>query len=278
MGLAASLPLHAGRQYEELAKKILTHIPQQAKPVHLSILDFKIPEDKNGLDGAQHVKDELEIELGRDSRVKLITSTHLESPKAEWDSEGQETATPESQAKQAMVGEIDVLVGGYVSVEANGEVCIYAELMNVGDGSISKEKVSWMPVSARPAPEPQPAYIPVSREPDYAGERSDLQPMIDRMAALRCREESSKLYQRRLLMLLPMIRDGADVNITTLETKGNTALHYAVAIGSLSITRWLLEHGANPNAVTDKGASVMQCVGSDNHQQITSLLRQYGAY
>lgn len=110
-----------------------------------------------------------------------------------------------------------------------------------------------------------------------AGGRGDLQPMIDRMAALRCREESSKLYQKRLLMLLPMIRDGADVNITTVETKGNTALHYAVAIGSLSITRWLLEHGANPNAVTDKGASVLQCVGADNGAAIRRLLIQYGA-
>ncbi|MCQ2371875.1 MAG: ankyrin repeat domain-containing protein [Akkermansia sp.] len=111
----------------------------------------------------------------------------------------------------------------------------------------------------------------------YNGNRSDLQPLIDRMAALRCKHESSKLYQKRLLMLLPMIRDGADVNITTVETKGNTALHYAVGIGSLSITKWLLEHGANPNAVTDKGASVLQCVGPDNRQQITDLLEQYGA-
>lgn len=101
--------------------------------------------------------------------------------------------------------------------------------------------------------------------------------MIDRMAALKCKQESSKLYQKRLLMLLPMIRDGADVNTTTVETKGNTALHYAVAIGSLSITKWLLEHGANPNAVTNKGASVLDCVGSDNGKAIRALLKQYGA-
>ncbi len=124
--------------------------------------------------------------------------------------------------------------------------------------------------SYTPAPAPAPSY-------GKSGDRSDLQPMIDRMAALKCKQESSKLYQKRLLMLLPMIRDGADVNTTTVETKGNTALHYAVAIGSLSITKWLLEHGANPNAVTDKGASVMQCVGSDNGKAIRALLKQYGA-
>lgn len=108
-------------------------------------------------------------------------------------------------------------------------------------------------------------------------DRSDLQPLIDRMAALHCREESSKLYQKRLLLLLPMIRNGANVNITTPETKGNTALHYSVAIGSLSITRWLLQHGADPNAATDKGARVIQCIGNDNAAAIRRLLLDYGA-
>ena len=105
----------------------------------------------------------------------------------------------------------------------------------------------------------------------------DLQPMIDRMRALRCREASSALYQKRLLTLLPMIRDGADVDITLPETKGNTALHYACAIGSWSITQWLVEHGANVNAVTDKGAAPLDCVGDDNAQRIRALLISRGA-
>ena len=108
-------------------------------------------------------------------------------------------------------------------------------------------------------------------------DRSDLQPMIDRMAALRCREATSALYQKRLLTLLPLIRDGADVDITLPETKGNTALHYACGIGSLSITRWLVEHGANVNAVTNKGATPLDCVGADNAQQIRALLFSRGA-
>ena len=110
-----------------------------------------------------------------------------------------------------------------------------------------------------------------------AEDRSDLQPLIDRMAALRCRETTSALYQKRLLTLLPLIRDGADVDITLPETKGNTALHYACGIGSLSITRWLVEHGANVNAVTNKGVTPLDCVGSDNAQQIRALLLSRGA-
>lgn len=108
-------------------------------------------------------------------------------------------------------------------------------------------------------------------------DRSDLQPLIDRMAALRCREATSALYQRRLLTLLPMIRDGASVDITLPETKGNTALHYSCGIGSWSITKWLVEHGANVNAVTNKGMRPLDCVGADNAQRIKALLISRGA-
>ena len=108
-------------------------------------------------------------------------------------------------------------------------------------------------------------------------DRSSLDPMIRNMQALRCREESSKLYQKRLLTLLPMIRNGADVNITLPETKGNTALHYSCAIGSWSITQWLVLHGANVNAVTHAGKTPLDCVGSDNAKRIRDLLISRGA-
>ncbi len=121
----------------------------------------------------------------------------------------------------------------------------------------------------------QPSY---QSTPSYGGgNRASLDPLIARMRALRCRHATSALYQKRLLTLLPMIRNGAHVDITLPETKGNTALHYACAIGSLSITRWLLENGANPNAVTNKGATPLMCVGSDNRAAIIQALRSYGA-
>ena len=109
------------------------------------------------------------------------------------------------------------------------------------------------------------------------GDRSSLDPLIARMAALKCKHATSALYQKRLLTLLPMIRNGAHVDITLPETKGNTALHYSCAIGSLSITRWLLEHGANANAVTNAGATPMMCVGSDNRAAIIQALKAHGA-
>lgn len=115
-------------------------------------------------------------------------------------------------------------------------------------------------------------YVQAAPTPHY-----DLDPMIARMAALRCREAESRLYQTRLLTLLPLIRNGAHVDITLPETKGNTALHYSCAIGSWSITEWLVLHGANVNALTDKGKTPLDCVGSDNAQRIRSLLISRGA-
>ena len=60
---------------------------------------------------------------------------------------------------------------------------------------------------------------------------------IERLRALKCKSAESALYQRRLLELLPFIRNGADVDVTLPETKGNTALHFAYALG-----RWSISH------------------------------------
>lgn len=108
-------------------------------------------------------------------------------------------------------------------------------------------------------------------------DRSSLDPLIANMRALRCREATSQLYQKRLLTLLPLIRNGADVNVTLTETKGNTALHYACGIGSWSITLWLVEHGADVNAVTNAGKTPLDCVGEDNARRIRELLISRGA-
>ncbi len=85
---------------------------------------------------------------------------------------------------------------------------------------------------------------------------------------------TNALYKKRLNMLLPMIANGAPVDITTVETKGNTALHYACGLGHVELVRWLLQNGANPNAVTNKGATPLQCSGNSS---VSNLLRQYGA-
>ena len=105
-------------------------------------------------------------------------------------------------------------------------------------------------------------------------EKQELQLFIDGLQAATMKNDSSRLYQKRLLTLLPMIRDGQDANLTLPETKGNTALHYAVALGSVKITEWLLLHGADPNAKTDKGVTVPNCIPADSAPAIRSMVNQ----
>ena len=119
--------------------------------------------------------------------------------------------------------------------------------------------------------------VPVVEESPSAT-REDLQPLIDRLRALKCKSADSALYQRRLLALLPLIRNGADVDVTLPETKGNTALHFACALGSWSISQWLVEHGANVNAKTHRGATPMDCLGDDNAARIKKLLQKHGGH
>lgn len=101
--------------------------------------------------------------------------------------------------------------------------------------------------------------------------------LYERLARLKCKQEFSAYCQKHLLMLLDCIRQGDGVNCTRPETQGSTALHYSCALGSLSITMWLLENGANPNARSEKGVDPKSCVGSDNRAAIIKLLNQYGA-
>lgn len=286
LAAAGMLPLHAAGHYEELAQKLLTHIPQQAAPVRVAVQDFTLPEDKKGLPSAEDVKDELEVELGRDSRVQLVSSESIGAQgKGEGSSQEGAPANPDSQAGQSKVDGVDALVRGRVSLRENGEICIFAELMQVSSGAISKEKVSWTPAAAQPDPAPvpqQPGYQPAPRPApvQYTSteDRSDLQPLLNRMAALRCKHASSAEQQRHLLQLLPMIRDGAPVDVVALDDPyERTALHYSCAIGSLSITRWLVNHGANVNAMDVYGRTPLSMVGADNRTAITNLLLQNGA-
>ena len=281
--LAAALPLFAAPQYEELAKKLMAHIPQQDTPVRMAVVKFAIPDDKKNLDGAEYVKDELEIELGRDSRVKLITRTDLSALEKEWNFQEGEMADPKTQAEQSKVAGIDVLVRGRVVAQASGEVCIFAELLRVSDGSIAKEKVSWMPAGAQPAPTVQPApQPPVQPAPLPAapsgngGDNSDLQPLIDRMAALNCKHASSAYHQSFLLRMLPQIRDGASVDMTTSDSGGHTALHHACGIGSSDITMWLVNHGADVNRQAFNGETPLDSLGV-NRSGLDIWLIQHGA-
>lgn len=104
-------------------------------------------------------------------------------------------------------------------------------------------------------------------------EDAELNAIINRIAYMSASGDRA-LYKKRLMMLLPMIQSGSHVDVTTVETKGNTALHYACGMDDEELVRWLLDHGANPNAVTNKGATPMKCAGSSS---VRNMLRRYGA-
>lgn len=112
-------------------------------------------------------------------------------------------------------------------------------------------------------------------EEDAGLAREELEHFIARIQSMKA-TSSNKLYRTRLLQLLPMILEGEDVNLTLPETKGNTALHYACGLGDVELVTWLLENGANPNKLTDKGMSPYKCAGGKQVKTIQNLLREYG--
>ncbi|MDO5449665.1 MAG: ankyrin repeat domain-containing protein [Akkermansia sp.] len=82
-----------------------------------------------------------------------------------------------------------------------------------------------------------------------------------------------RLYQTRLLTMLPQIRDGADINTTKGNDSGSTALHYACGLGDAELVSTLLACGADAKRKTKKGATAEVCVGSDPGGKIRKLLQ-----
>lgn len=83
-----------------------------------------------------------------------------------------------------------------------------------------------------------------------------------------------RLYQKRLLTLLPQIADGSSVNTALPNANGTTALHNACGLSHVEIVQWLVDHGADLNAKTAKGAGVDDCVGGPNAKAIRAILRK----
>lgn len=87
--------------------------------------------------------------------------------------------------------------------------------------------------------------------------------------------EYHRLCKKRLMQLVPLIINGADANVTLAETKGNTALHYAVALGYQDLVYDLLLCGANPNLPNHKGRTPVQCIENDDDGTMFRILRDY---
>lgn len=83
-----------------------------------------------------------------------------------------------------------------------------------------------------------------------------------------------RLYRKRLLTLLPQIMEGAPIDHSISNSNGTTALHNACGLSHVEIVQWLIDHGADLNARTARGASVDDCVGGPNASTIRAMLRK----
>lgn len=102
-----------------------------------------------------------------------------------------------------------------------------------------------------------------------------LSTILQEIEGTRYRSASERLYQKRLSSLLPMVMMMGNPSYTTPDYKGNTALHYACSLGHVELVRWLVDHGANLEARTEKGASVDACVGGGKKgEAIKGILQQ----
>lgn len=81
-----------------------------------------------------------------------------------------------------------------------------------------------------------------------------------------------RLYQKRLLILLPQIAAGASTETVLPNANNSTALHYACGLSHVELVQWLIDHGANLHAKTAKGAGVEDCVGGKNAKTIRLIL------
>lgn len=82
------------------------------------------------------------------------------------------------------------------------------------------------------------------------------------------------LFRRRLLKLLPLIAAGESPDYILPGSKGNTALHYACAIGDVELVTDLLKRGANPHLRTHRGATPTDCASGPRRKEIQHLLAQ----
>ena len=124
----------------------------------------------------------------------------------------------------------------------------------------------------------QPSVAPdfIADDEDYAEEAVRLDDglfniLLEIESTMYSRQDES-LFQYRLVTLLPLIMEQGNPDITLPETKGNTALHYACALGHVKLVQWLIDHGADTKARTKRGASVRDCVGRDNRKTILRML------
>lgn len=102
--------------------------------------------------------------------------------------------------------------------------------------------------------------------------------ILKEIETARYKSATDKLYQKRLVTLLPLVMMSFDASYTNPDYKGNTALHYACGLSHVKLVQWLVDHGADMQMSTDKGASIDACIGGKNAAKIKAILQEARAW
>lgn len=124
------------------------------------------------------------------------------------------------------------------------------------------------PTPENKAPRPDTPSKTVQSEDD------GLRRLIQKLEKTTYTTAVERLYQNRLLTLLPQIAEGASTETVLPNANNSTALHYACGLSHAEIVQWLVDHGADLNAKTAKGAGVDDCVGGPNAKAIRAILKE----
>ena len=100
---------------------------------------------------------------------------------------------------------------------------------------------------------------------------------ISALTNLRISGAATRQYRQHLLALLPLMLNGASIDVTLPETQGSTALHYASALGYYNLVHWLIINGANVNTLSETGSSPLDFASGSNAHAIRALLISRGA-